>query len=260
MKKSFEGAWVPFKDSESNFFYDLCENLVKDDLAFSSFKVNSLFCEIIGNDVRGPQVLIECLQKIQNKEIFENIHRYAKNDIYGNPPLYRVENLGTLSSGTAYFLLILDKIIQNFGNIENFRVCEIGSGYGGQATILLSHGVKSYACIDNAATLKLAKKYLDKLGFENVSYYDTDAIEVDAEYDLVISNWCLSEFDNQGMKFYIDNVVSKAKYGYFEMNLWDEERKSWLFNEMKKHFSFVTMIDEDVKTHQNKNFLLICKK
>jgi hypothetical protein len=260
MLKKFEGKWIPYEAKDDNPFSNICENICENEDLFSTFKTNPVFCQIIGNDIRGNQISEECLKKIKNQFILDNIEKYKKNDLYGGAPLNKLPIVGEISSGTIYFLLILDKIIENFGDINNFNVCEIGSGYGGQANILLMHGVKTYTCIDNQSTLKLAEKYLNKFTHGNVVYYDTDNIEVDREYDLVISNWCLSEFDNNGIKFYIDNIVSKSKYGYFEMNMWDKERKDFLLNEIKKHFPEVYVLDEDVKTHQNNNFLLICKR
>lgn len=261
MLKKFEGIWTPYGENTNNPFANICEFFCQDEFLFSNFKTHPIFCQIIGNDVRGPQIAEECLRKIKNESLLKNIEKYKKNDLYGGAPLYNLPIVGNISSGTIYFLLILDKIIENFGDISNFNVCEIGSGYGGQANILLSYGVKEYTCVDNKSTLKLAQKYLNKFNYDNVAYYDTDNIEVDREYDLVISNWCLSEFDDNGIKFYIDNIVSKSKYGYFEMNMWQEDRKMFLLDEMKKHFSVVFTLEEDVKTHHyNNNFLLICKK
>ena len=38
------------------------------------------------------------------------------------------------------------------------------------------------------------------------------------DYDLVVSNWCISELDKIGMIFYLDNVISHSKHAYFLTN------------------------------------------
>ena len=44
------------------------------------------------------------------------------------------------------------------------------------------------------------------------------------------------------------------------MNMWDEDRKSFLLNELKKHFTTVETYAESIKTHVNENWVLILKK
>jgi hypothetical protein len=260
MIKKFIGSWMVPDNSENNNFFKFCREASESEIYFSSFKTNPNFTPIIGNDVRGYDIAKSSLKKITDYSLLDNIEKYKENDLLGSPPLHFFPTIGKISSGTLYFMFILNNILEEFGDITNFDVCEIGSGYGGQANILLTYGVNQYTCIDNFSTLSLAKKYLTKNNKTNVIYYDTDNIETDRNYDLVISNWCLSEMDQTGISFYIDNIVSKSRFGYFEMNMWDQDRKNFLLNEMKKHFKTVKVVDEIIKTHSNNNFLLICKK
>ena len=249
MLKKFEGKWIPYEAKDDNPFSNICENICENEDLFSTFKTNPVFCQIIGNDIRGNQISEECLKKIKNQFILDNIEKYKKNDLYGGAPLNKLPIVGEISSGTIYFLLILDKIIENFGDINNFNVCEIGSGYGGQANILLMHGVKTYTCIDNQSTLKLAEKYLNKFTHGNVVYYDTDNIEVDREYDLVISNWCLSEFDNNGIKFALSNVIQhKGLTNELLINFLDENNFNVNYLDYTYHNSNYHTLDRNPKS------------
>lgn len=260
MIEKFNGNWVALNFAKGNDFFNFCKEATVSDDIFTTFKTNPNFTHIIGNDTRAYGIAKMCLEQITKQEILHQIEKYKENDLLGSPVMYSFENIGTISPGTLYFMFILNNIINEFGDIKDFNICEIGSGYGGQANTILTYGVKEYTCIDNVSTLGLAKKYLNRNNKSNVVFYDTDNIETDRNYDLVISNWCLSEMDKDGIKFYVDKVISKSKYAYFEMNIWDLDRKQYLLDEIGKHFKTVKILDEIIKTHPNNNFLLICKK
>lgn len=253
-KKIFAGNWAV---NQGDVFFQTCVNIVNDNNLFASFKTNPIFCVFIGNDVRTKQQSEKFLENIL-PSILKDIEKYRTNDLIGNPPLHYFEGLGKVSSGTLYFLSILSRILNNFDNLNTYRICEIGSGYGGQAKIILDYGVSQYTCIDDFRTLSLAKKYLDFFKYPNVEFKTIKEID-DNQYDLVISNWCLSEFDDEGIDFYLNTIIKNSKNAYFEMNMEDYSRKYNLINKLKNIFSEVTETTEVVKTGTPPNFLLICK-
>ena len=112
--------------------------------------------------------------------------------------------------------------------------------------------------------LQYCQKYLKLFNYNNVEFISTeeiDNIEFETkEYDLIISNWCLSEFDNDGIEFYIEKIIKHVKKGYFLMNIWDEPRKNFLIDTISKYFSTVKVESESTKTNINQNFLLYVKK
>jgi len=256
--KDNRGKWL-FKDTFGNQFFNECDKIVNDEILFKNFKQNSIFSLIIGNDVRGKNVSDILYDKIKETPIFKDVKTYKTNDLYGNPKLYNYPDIGKISSGTLYFMYLLNDIINKFGDINKLNVVEIGSGYGGQAKILLDNGVNHYTCVDVKQPLSLCRKYLELFNYRNVNYINTDELSINNfkdKYDLVISNWCLSEFDNEGIKYYIDNIIQFVDNGYFLMNISDIKRKNFLINELKKHFKIVVIEDEEVKTHTNNNFLV----
>ena len=189
----------------------------------------------------------------------ESIDKYKNNDAVGNPLFYHYEKTGMISPGTLCFLSVLQDIKTRLVDPHGKSVCEIGSGYGGQANIILKYGVKSMDLIDRAQTLGLAKKYLSLYKHPNVSFHDTESIEL-KEYDLVVSNWCLSELDRKGIKFYIDNVIKTCNYGYFLINFRDENKQQWMIDELNKIFSNVVLEEENPPTNEIKNYVLLCSK
>lgn len=251
---NFNGSW-DVNGGES--FFNVCNQIVQNDELFTTFKTNSLFCNYIGNDIRSYEQCIGFLKNINN-ELLDEINKYKQNDILGSPPLHYFKNIGSISSGTLYFLSILSRILNNFSSIKDKNICEIGSGYGGQAKIILDFGVSSYTCIDEKRPLSLCQRYLRNFNHQNVVFYDNQNIKIN-KYDLVISNWCLSELDDVGIDFYIQNVISHSSNGYFEMNLVDLDRKNKLIEKLKTCFKEVTVIPEIINTGLSGNFLLICK-
>jgi hypothetical protein len=256
LKKKFDGIWIP----DNNLFFQKCQDFSKNDDLFNSFKQDPIFKIVIGNDVRTKEISDICFDYINDNHnyLFDKIIKFKENDIYGSPNLYEYSKIGKISPGTLYFMFILSRVIENFGDISNFSICEIGSGYGGQAKIFMDYGIKKYTCIDMKDTLLLAKKYLGKFKYDNISYIQADSIEIE-KYDLVISNWCLSELDDDGILFYIKNIIEKSKYSYFEMNMWDITRKNKLINDLKKIYKNVNVYPELIKTSNNNNYTIICK-
>jgi SAM-dependent methyltransferase len=255
-----EGNWIP-KQTTGNPFFDECAIIVDDEELFKIFKQNPTFCSIIGNDVRSKDISDKLYNRVRQTEIYSDIEKYRTNDIIGTPVLYNYSDIGLISPGTLYFMDVLNDIKNKFGNIHDFNILEIGSGYGGQAKILLDYGVKSYTCIDVNEPLNLCRKYLSNFKYTNVDFMVTEAVEYNTfdQYDLVISNWCLSEFDIEGIQYYISKIINFIPNGYFLMNIWDSERKQFIIDALSTKF-MVSVEEEDTKTNPNNNFLLTISK
>jgi hypothetical protein len=252
------GTWLPLESIGNTFLHE-CLKIVETPDLFATFKQNHIFRQVIGNDVL-PKEISDILYKNLETDstILDRISLYKTNDIQGSPNLYNYPLTGDISPGTLNFLNILQSLTIQFGDISNFNIIEIGSGYGGQAKIILDHGVKSYSMIDVLPTLNLCKKYISSFEYKNVHFYDSNTIPVNT-YDLVISNWCLSEFDETGILNYIETVIRNCTYGYFLMNIWDS-RKEFLLKNLKPYFNTIKEYPEYPKTHSNDNWLLVIKK
>jgi hypothetical protein len=256
--KQFNGKWLPQQEI-GNAFLAECIKIAESPELFNTFKQNHIFRHVIGNDLLSKETADILYKNIETDlSILDKISVYKTNDIYGSPNLYDYPLTGNISPGTLYFLNILQSLKNHFGDISNFDIVEIGSGYGGQAKIILDHSVKSYSMIDVLPTLNLCKKYLSAFEYENVNFYDSNVIPTNT-YDLVISNWCLSEFDETGILNYIESVIRYCNNGYFLMNIWDS-RKEFLLEKLKPYFNTIEEYPEYPKTHSNNNWLLVIKK
>jgi len=258
--KSFKGEWeMCQEDGLEDLFLKECEKICLDESKFANFKRSPIFTKIIGNDVRSKDISDIWYAFLKNTEMMEKIKKYKTNDIFGNPICYYYPKTGIISPGTLYFLSITHDINTRLVNIKNKKICEIGSGYGGQSKIFLDYGCKEVDLIDRKQTLGLAKKYLDMFKYKNTCFHPTTSIP-EKEYDIVVSNWCVSELDKKGASFYLDNVIKKSQYGYFLTNHRSEEKKDWFIGELKKIYSNVVIEEENPKTNEKTNYAILCKK
>ncbi len=246
--------WLP-QEEVGNCFLSECERICKNDDLFKVFKQNQIFRRVIGNDVLSKEIADILYSSLEDR-VLVDLEKYKENDKIGSPFLYEYPT-GLISPGTLYFLNILQNLQSQFGEITNFDIVEIGGGYGGQGKILIDAGVKSYCFIDVPQTLSLCQKYMEEFS-HNCSYYPFPDVP-EKEFDLVISNWCLSEFDKEGIEFYYNKIIRNCTNGFFMMNIWDD-RKEFILDLAQKDFSHINIIPEYPKTHQNDNWALILIK
>ena len=109
------------------------------------------------------------------------------------------------------YITVMNRIVELFGSLDKFRICEIGGGYGGQAKVILDNYKPScYHMIDLPEPLALQQRYLD--GYPVELFTEPTG----QEYDLVISNYAISEIPDN--KLYIDEVLHLSKHGYITCN------------------------------------------
>lgn len=260
-----KGVWSPENNLASSGntwakdFFSFCQEAIDKEVAFEVFKQHSAFTSIIGSDVRDATFTQKALNRITNTKVQELLPQFSSGDHIGRPFLYEIENIGSIAPGTIYHAAILSDILDRVGEIEGLDVVEIGPGYGGQAKVLLDYGIKSCTLIDMLPASKLQEKYLRLLNYKNVEFWDADNLKK-GEWDLAISNWCLSEFNDEGIEFYVKNIISNCSLGYFLMNMWDTGRKNFVIDLMKKYFTSVEIFNEPIETHANNNWLMVVKK
>jgi hypothetical protein len=206
-----------------------------DEVAFKNFKSNPNYIAIVGTPL--PNQVGHFLSKIHNHpNIMNKIKEFSNNDTYGNP-MYMMDNVG-LSAGTIRYLFSLAYLETHFGNLDDMVISEMGVGYGGLAFVVGTlFKPKVYHLIDLPHVQQLALKYLSLL---KISATDVPPPE---SVDLFISEFCLSEFDDEELYTFYAKYVKKAKNVFLTMNLIDNDRKQKFIDTMKSDFS-LTIIDE----------------
>ena len=251
--------WLNHNTDNRNRFLNEVEKIINNDELFRDFKNNLIFNTVINNDRRGHDTVDPYFKYIQkNKpDLLNYFEKFATLDDVGNPIKLKVGNYN-ISSGIVIFAYVLSDILLRIGNTKDMDIIEIGSGYGGQSKIIQDYGCKSYTCVDVNPTIKLTKKYLDHY-YKHTCYVTYPELFVKDKYDLVISNWCVSEFPNDLFEEYFEKVIKNCDNAFFWSNLWDKNRKDSLKKKLSQHFNnvqeFPFLLNE-----KKQNYLLICKR
>jgi putative sugar O-methyltransferase len=117
------------------------------------------------------------------------------------------------------YVKILSDIKQHFGTVDNFDICEIGVGYGGQCRIINAYSKPAtYCLVDIHPALGLARRFLDNYVLNSVLSYKTMNELAGRCYDLVISNYAFSELPRDVQNKYLDKVILNSAPGYITYN------------------------------------------
>jgi putative sugar O-methyltransferase len=204
--------------SEENYGYlDISSKASADDKIFETFKSNENYNGILEHvtQYEGNQYL----DIIYNPIILENIQKFKINDILGGPRKYNYDKIGETSPTTLRYIKVLQDLMDNF-DLENSNIIEIGCGYGGQYVILKQlFNPKKYSFVDLPIILPLIEKYLIKLDLvDDTSFINFKNAKYDNNYDLVISNYAISECDTETQLEYLEKVLKNSKHGYITHN------------------------------------------
>lgn len=209
------------KSSITDFddYKNVCFNASIDDDDFNVFKQNSTYIGILEHvNYEQGQKYIDTIIK-DNILDLSKINKFKENDLYGSANICKYGNpFGLISPSTLRYVKILSDLILYFGDLSNFNIIEIGVGYGGQAKIILDYfNIKNYYFVDLFEVNLLAKKYLNKFNYSNCTFLDYNDLP-DKEYDLIISNYALTECSKEFQNLYYEKIIKKSKRGYIIAN------------------------------------------
>lgn len=242
--------------SDDNVYPAFCEKAATTNL-FYEFRMGDTEYKSILEHVTQEegQKYLDIIIK-NNNHLLDNIKKYQKNDIIGNPDKSKYV-VGEFSPTTLRYIKVLSDIIDIYGNLDDKDIVEIGCGYGGQAKIICdTFNVKSYTLIDLNSVLKLIRRYLEyfDLGdkFKYVKMEDVENFKTES-FDFCISNYAYSECDKNVQMLYYDKIISKSKNGYITANFISEvfNINSLSRNELLDLISNYKLIEENPKTHDN---------
>jgi len=143
--------------------------------------------------------------------------RFQQNDRYGAPFTFNYDRR-VFSPTTLRYAKVLGDLVRLFGSLEGTDIVEIGGGYGGQCKIVSDvFAFRSYTIIDLAPVGKLQQRYLSTLGVQGWTCGTPERL-AGRSYDLVISNYALSELSIEGRRFYADSLLCRCPRGYITWN------------------------------------------
>jgi len=175
---------------------------------------------------------ITYLQSFQYKKIlkkrkytFRKMNSLRTLDELGSPIRFYFP-ISELHSPTSYrYLKVLSDLEILFDGDSSLKnIAEIGGGFGGQMMLVAENFTPSTITIyDLPEVLQLQKKFLKE------KIKDTQIIFADGRnpkagsFDLVISNYALSEISRNIQDEYFDKVLASSKCGYLTWNVLSEK-------------------------------------
>lgn len=228
-------------------YLDICYRAANDMSVFNKFKCNEYYTPILehatkdmGNDYINSinQLMPELL----------TINRFFDNDNYGNPNTYDFI-FKKCSPTTLGYIHVLANLLHMHGTLDNFKIVEIGGGYGGQAKIINDYCmIQSYDIIDLPQVTELQNKYIEVANIANTQTYNCNNYPTNNLYDLVISDYALTEVTDPLQSEYIKNIVLNCTHGWIACN-----GPITMINELESKFS-VTRLPLPLHSKLGKNF------
>jgi hypothetical protein len=238
-------------------YAEIVKNSLDNNEVFNNFKNNQNYYNIVGMSEKWQSDI--WYENIKNNypNFYNNLEVYSKNDLHCNPNGVSEYDTYKLTPNTLRYINTCCEIYDYFNfKDESINISELGIGYGGLCYMMnKTFNISEYSLLDLPNVCELSKKYLELLDIKNIT------LEFNSP-DLFISEFCLSEFDDDEMYEFYDKYVTKSKNIYLHMNLHDDVRKSKFLNKLSDDFEY-TVSEEFPKTHwpnyvikgKNKNLL-----
>jgi len=152
-------------------------------------------------------------------ELIAALPRFAANDRAGNPRMHPYPPHGEFSPTTLRYVKVLGDLLDRFGSLDGLSICEIGVGYGGQCRVIMEWcRPAAYCLVDIRQALGLAERYLDHFALSAPVEFRTLNTLAGRDWDLVISNYAVTELPRQYQEAYVDRVIRRSRRGYITYN------------------------------------------
>lgn len=155
------------------------------------------------------------LRFFQESSLMKHRDKFRTSDTIGNPKIFEFEGVGEFAPTTLRYVMTLSRIVEAFGSLRNYTIAEIGAGYGGLCKIIHDvFRIKKYYLFDLPEVLSVQKRYLSNFGIQT-----EENQAIDEPIDLVIATCSWTEFTPEVRELYFNNVISRARQGFFMMNV-----------------------------------------
>lgn len=152
-------------------------------------------------------------------ELVAALDRFRANDRHGMPRTFEYPPHGRFSPTTLRYVKVLGDLLERFGPLDGMSVCEIGVGYGGQCRVVSEWcRPAEYCLVDLRPALGLVERYLDQYVLRMPVEYRTLNTLRARDWDLVVSNYALTEMPREVQDAYMEKVVLRARRGYVTYN------------------------------------------
>jgi hypothetical protein len=207
-------SWT-LQDSAVTPYLSACRAAAQGSDFFKNFKSHPAYRHVLEHVSmeEGHQYLDEI--EIDYKDKLDEI---KENDLYGTPIQCSYDGIGMISPTTVRYLKNTSDIINKFGTSFN-SIVEIGGGYGGLCKVMSTFvDFEQYLLLDLEECNMLSRKYLSLFDLPTMSYQAEEIVDVEDNFDLLISNYALSECNRETQMMYIERFVKKSDKFYLMHN------------------------------------------
>lgn len=239
------------RQEDINAYLKVCKDAVENDEVFAVFKSLPAYRKIL------EHTSMELGRRYFNSVYYDFPHWFSEapfldNDKFGHPLRYKYispDGVITASPTTLQYVYVLARLIELCGSLDRKKIVEIGGGYGGQCKIIHDCFIPhSYDIVDLVGVDKLQQKYLMKFGIEVLTW--PGCWPRDYLYDLVISNYALSEVTEPTQTKYVRDILLNCSHGYLTCN-----GPIHAMQEIKDKFP-TFKISPDIEGERKENFII----
>ena len=216
-----------------------------------AFLCNRLYKSVIGSPPTA-QAIAFYYGIMKDKEIYAKIEDLLKLDTIGAPTQVKVKDKRFVGLNTTRYLDTIRLLKENFNNLNDYNITEIGVGFGGLAhCIKTMWNVKNYHLIDFTEAINFASDNLKQLGHtsQRGAIYNSD---------LAIAEYSITEHTEDSLFELTDKHLMTAKNIFVRCNILDNRLKEKWLNHLKTVFdiSVSTELGDVVKM----NCIVVGKK
>jgi len=207
-------SWT-LQDSAVVPYLSACRAAAQGSDFFRGFKSHPAYRHVLEHVSyeEGQQYLDEV--EIDYKDKLDEI---KENDALGTPVTCSYKGVGTISPTTVRYLKNTSDIVNKFGTSFD-SIVEIGGGYGGLCKVMSSFvEFENYLLIDLEECNMLSRKYLSNFDLPTMSYQAEEIVDVEDNFDLLVSNYALSECTRETQMMYVERFVKKSDKFYLMHN------------------------------------------
>ena len=144
-------------------------------------------------------------------------NRLIKQDTFGKPIVHSFKKYVACPT-TWRTVKIAQEIKNEFGDLADQHLIDIGGGYGGLCRILaLLEGFGSYTFVNYSECNQVIQRFLEPLNLSNVFYIDLESYSENtfSHYDLIISDQSFFELEDFQQNRILEHLIRKIANGYF---------------------------------------------
>jgi hypothetical protein len=206
--------------SQNGRYPQFCQLAGQNDLVFQTFRSQEAYQQIV-ETCCGYDYGVFFLQEINERSphLLPYLDKICLEDKLGSPVAFHYPQIGTISPTVLRYVKIVGDLQREWGDLHDFKILEIGGGFGGQCKIIHDIcGFSHYTIVDLPECLPLINKFLSSFSIKNFTTLSNCELKEKKRYDLVISNYAFSEISRNEQMEYMEAVIKLAPRGFFIYN------------------------------------------